>query len=96
MSSFLLFVASTSTKEDAEASLAAVNAAYGCPLIAENGYRMGTWDVLIQSNDGTEWGFYRPKPMLGKTMGQLMRDLRGGYSVRNTKPSQFFPPEEEE
>ena len=93
--SFLVFVHPSDSKKNAEDSLAAVNAVYGCPLIMENGYRMDRWDVLIQSNDGTQWGFHTPEARLGKRRGQLMGVISGGFSEFGGMPSSFIPDNDE-
>ncbi len=78
---------------EAEDSLAAVNAVYGCPYVAENGYRMDLWDTLVLSRDGSQWGFYKPGVRLGKEMPDLMNGLVGSYSESEEKPPEFYPEE---
>lgn len=93
--SFLVFTHPSNSKTNAEAGIAAVNDMYGCPLIFKNGYRMETWDVPIQSNDGTQWGFHTPKTMLGKGKGQLMGVIAGGFSEYGGMPASFIPDDDE-
>ena len=35
---------------DAAGSLLAINAMYGCPYLAENGYRMDRWDFVVKND----------------------------------------------
>jgi len=93
--SFLVFTNPLDSKKHAEAGIAAVDAMYGCPLILENGYRMDTWDVPIQSNDGTQWGFHSPEARLGKGRGQLMNTISGGFSEFAGMPASFIPDDDE-
>jgi len=80
----------------AEDSLAAVNAAYGCPYVAENGYRMDQWDNLISSRNGTQCGFYKPEERLGKEVDDLMAVLVPGFTEYEEKPIEFHPEPEDE
>jgi len=93
--SFLVFIHPLNSKENAEAGVAAVNAIYGCPFILENGYRMDSWDVPVESNDGTQWGFHTPVAGFGKNLGQLMRVITGGFSQFEGKPASFIPDDDE-
>ena len=92
---FLVFVNPFLSKQNAKDSIAAVNVMYGCPRIEKNGYRMDSWDVPIKSNEGSQWGFYEPKAMLGKSRGQLMGVMEGGYSIRLRKPDEFISDDED-
>lgn len=94
--SFLVFTHPLNSKQHAEDAVAAVNAVYGCPLILKNGYRMETWDVPIQSNDGTQWGFHTPEDRFDKNKGQLMSVIGGGFSEFEGMPDEFIPDPEEE
>ncbi len=82
----------------AETSLAAVNAVYGCPYVAENGYRMDRWDTVTQSNDGNQWGFSwgfsKPVSHLGKLEQDLRASLVPGFIEHDEKPDEFKPEDE--
>lgn len=78
----------------AEDSLAAINTAYGCPYVAENGYRMDRWDFVIPSNDNTDYGFYKPEERLDQTMDALMPVLMQGFIEHDEMPEDFKPEEE--
>jgi len=80
-------------QNDAAGSLVAVNAEYGCPHAAENGYRMDQWDTLVSSNDESRWGFYRPVSRLGKTIDALFARLTPGFTEHIDKPAEFYPAE---
>ena len=68
---------------DSQASLAAVNAKYGCPYVALNGYKMDIWDEMTQSqamDEGVQrenWGWFKPISALGVTQTELMAELVG-------------------
>jgi len=79
-----------SKQKEAEASLDAVNAAYGCPYTSQNGYRMEQWDVLEISADENQWGFYMPKPMLGISEEDLRGKLAGEFTENDKKPQSFI------
>ena len=83
-------------KIDADASLVNINAMYGCPHTAENGYRMDTWDVVIASVNSDAWGFFKPEERLGMEIGALMSGLVEGYDEVGGRPIEFFPDVEEE
>jgi len=80
-------------QQDAEASLAAVNAVYGCPYEAGNGYRMERWDTVIASRNATEWGFFKPEPRIGKDNNELDQALISGFDEKEGKPEEFYPEE---
>lgn len=73
--------------------MAAVDAVYGCPYTAANGYRMDCWDNLVSSRDGNQWGFFKPEARLGKEMPDLMDALVSGYVESEEKPPEFYPEE---
>jgi len=81
---------------DAENSLAAINVVYGCPYVAENGYRMDRWDFTIKSYVTEDCGFFKPKNHLGMGMPDLMSALVPGFIENQGKPDDFIPPEDEE
>ncbi len=83
-------------KKDAEDSLAAVNAMYGCPYVATNGYKMDRWDSLVKSYVDEVYGFYKPEERLGMRMPDLMPNLIPGYVENDRKPTEFYPPDEDE
>jgi len=82
-------------QKDVEDSLAAVNGSYGCPYVAENGYRMAWWDNIISSRDGRQWGFFKPEARLGKEVDALMAALKPKFIEQEEKPAEFYPVEEE-
>lgn len=80
---------------DADASLAAVNALYGCEYIADNGYIMSTWDNVTKSDAEDKWGFAKPEARLGKTVGELEAVLVVGYAELSERPSNWITEGEE-
>jgi len=82
-------------QEDAEESLASINDVYGCPYRAENGYRMDTWDFVVESNKNNDCGFYKPEERLGMTMDDLMPALMSGYTEHDEMPEEFEPDDED-
>lgn len=80
---------------DADDSLVAINAMYGCPYEAANGYKMDQWDVIKESSTTTNHGFYKPEERLGKEMGDLMSALMPGFTEEDEMPEEFEPEEEE-
>jgi len=80
-------------QQDAEDSLAAVNAAYGLPW-EDDGYRMARWDNIILSRDRTQWGFFKPEARLGKEVDDLMAGVTPGFIEHAEKPAEFYPEEE--
>ncbi len=82
-------------QEDAEACLDAVNATYGCPHVADNGYRMDQWAFVSKSNVTEHHGFVKPKEHLGMKMTDLMPVLVPGFVEHEVKPDDFNSPEDE-
>ena len=80
---------------DAEASLVAVNDVYGCPYVAENGYRMDQWDFVIKSYVSDDHGFFTPEERLGMEMDDLMLALVPGFTEHEEMPEEFESEEEE-
>jgi len=80
---------------DADNSLVAINATYGCPYVAANGYRMDRWDFVAESNTSEHWGIHEPQARLDKEVDDLMDVLMPGYEEHEEKPDEFYPPEEE-
>ena len=72
-------------EDDARDSLAAVNAAYGCPYLAKNGYRMARWDFVEESNSNDAYGFYKPGASLG-----ILLALGTGFIEHQKKPVEFY------
>jgi len=83
-------------QKDAEDSLTAINTVYGCPYLAENGYRMDRWDFVVKSKDNNDHGFYEPEERLGKEMDDLMPVLMPGYTEHEEMPEEFKPEEDDE
>ena len=83
-------------QKDAEDSLTAINAMYGCPYVAANGYRMDQWDFFKDSDPAGDYGFYKPEERLGMTMDDLMPALMPGFVEHEKIPEEFEPEEEEE
>ena len=83
-------------KNSADDSLNAINAMYGLPFEAANGYRMDRWDFVLPSNTTTDHGFYKPEERLGKEMDDLMPALMPGFTEHEEMPEEFVPEEEEE
>ena len=79
---------------DADSSLAAVNAGYGCEYTGNTGYIMETWDNVTKSNVEEKWGFAKPEARLGKTIEELEAALVSGYTELDNKPSNWIPEEE--
>lgn len=86
----------------AKDSLIAINAMYGCPYVAENGYRMDRWDKivirvdLVETHSLQEHGFFMPEERLGMKMSDLMPALMRGFTEYEEKPGKFILDEEEE
>ena len=78
-------------KADADTSLAAVNAAYGCEYTESNSYIMSMWDTVTKSNAEERWGFVKPEALLGKTEEQLISGLVAGYTEEDSIPSDWLP-----
>ena len=83
-------------KGDAEISLTAINFAYGCPYVAENGYRMDRWDFVKKSNTTNHHGFYKPEERLGMKMDDLTRVFHPGFIKYDKMPEDFKPEEDNE
>lgn len=83
-------------QKDAEDSLTAVNTAYGCPYVADNGYKMDRWDNLSPSRDGSQWGFYKPDTRLDMQAADLMSVLIPGFVENKDKPAEFYPEDDGE
>lgn len=75
---------------DANDSIAAVNAAYGCPYVLENGYRMDQWALSTKSDAENKWGFSEPEVRPGKAMGLLNAALKGGNSRSDKRPDNWI------
>jgi len=84
------------SQQDAEDSIDAIGAVYGCPHEAENGYKMDRWDTPIPSRSGDKWGFFKPEARLGKTEQDLMANVTPGFIEHQEKPEEFYPEEEVE
>ena len=69
-------------EQDAKDSLAAIHAMYGCPHLAENGYRMDQWAEITRPTLGTVYGFLKPQIRVGKEMDDLMSVLVPGYTEK--------------
>jgi len=76
-------------EQDAKDSLAAVHAMYGCPHLAENGYRMDLWDDITKPILGDVYGFFKPEIRLGREMGTLMAVLVPGFTEKPYIPEDF-------
>lgn len=79
---------------DADSSLAAVNAVYGCEYTGNTGYIMETWDNVTKSDAEDKWGFTEPEAQLGKTVEELEAALTAGYTELDNRPSNWVPQEE--
>lgn len=75
----------------ASRSLVAVNALYGCPYRAENGYRMDRWDFPARSYSPSGYGFFKPEERLGMKRDDFMRGLMSGFTEYDEKPAEFYP-----
>lgn len=80
-------------QSDADTSLAAVNAAYGCPIQKENGYTMIAWTAVTKSNAEDKWGFEKPIATHGKTIEELEAVLVAGYNELAARPSDWLAEE---
>jgi len=78
----------------AEDSLAAINVAYGCPYVAENGYRMDRWADIKKVKLDNYYGFAMPEARLGQGMDVLMAVLVPGFTEKPYDPEDFFETEE--
>ena len=78
---------------DADASLAAVNAVYGCPY-TNGSYSIDTWDVVAKSDAENKWGFIYPEARLGKTVEELEAALVAGYTEHQNRPNGWVATEE--
>jgi len=83
-------------EDDAKDSLAAIDAMYGLPFEAANGYKMDQWDVVKESETSSNAGFYKPEERLGMVMDDLMPALMPGFTEHEEMPEEFEPEEEEE
>ena len=83
-------------KQDADDSLNAINGMYGLPFEAGNGYKMDLWDSVIESNTGTDYGFYKPEERLDMGMDDLMPALVFGFTEHEEKPEDFIPEDDEQ
>jgi len=81
---------------DAEDSLTAINTLYGCPYLAENGYRMDRWDFVVKSNTTNDHGFYKPEERLGMKMDDLMVSITPGFIEHEERPEDFKLEEDDE
>ena len=83
-------------KKKADASLIAINAIYGCPYVAENGYRMDQWDFIVKARTTNDHGFFAPEERLGKVLDALMNALSTGYVEYTEEPSAFYSEDEDD
>jgi len=90
-----MFFLGWDSREKAADSLASVNAVYGCPYVAENGYRMDRWADIRKIYLEETYGFSSPESRLGRKMDDLMKDVVPGYQERTYNAGDFFAPEEE-
>jgi len=90
----MVFV-SWESEKDAEDSLAAINAAYGCPYVAENGYRMDRWAEVKKPTLGDTYGFFKPEARLGQNMDGLMAALVPGFAEKPYKSEDFYTDEDD-
>ncbi len=87
---FLIWDDVNDAETDADASLAALNAEYGCPYTGGNGYIMTTWCKVTNSETNTnEWGFFAPQERLGKTQTNLNACLVGSYTEVDKMPADW-------
>jgi len=77
-------------QKDAQTLLDDINAAYGCPYKAVNGYVMDAWDFVTKSDADDIWGFAKPEARLGKTSEELEAVLTSGYTEHDNKPLGWF------
>jgi len=77
-------------QQDAEDSLALVNATYGCPYEAENGYRADEWARVIKSPFEEAYGFFKPEAKLGCDLDGLMAVLVPGFAEKLYKVEDFY------
>ena len=80
-------------QQDAEDSIDAIGAVYGCPYEADNGYRMDCWDNVVSSRNEDQWGFFKPEARLGKQVNDLMAGVTPGFIEHAEKPIEFYPEE---
>ncbi len=83
-------------QKKADASLIAINAIYGCPYVAENGYRMDQWDFVVKANLSDDYGFFSPEARLGKKWDDLMAVLSPGFIEYTEEPSAFYSEDEDD
>ncbi len=79
---------------DADTSLEAVNALYGCKYTESSGYIMNEWDDVTKSDAEEKWGFTKPEALHGKTIEELKAALVSGYTELDNKPSNWIPAED--
>lgn len=76
---------------DADTSLVAVDAIYGCPI--QNDYTMLTWANVTKSDAENKWGFEKPAAKVGKTIEELEVGLVSGYTELAEVPAGWYPDE---
>ena len=67
---------------------------YGCPYVAENGYRMDRWAEIKRPNNEDAYGFFKPDARLGKNVDDLMRVIVPGVTEKPYIPEDFEEPGE--
>lgn len=80
--------------KDAEDSLARVDAEYGCPYVAENGYRMDSWSEIRSPDNEVVYGFFKPDARLGRDVADIMDVLVPGYTEKPYRSEDFQGPED--
>lgn len=76
-------------QKDAQDSLDAINQAYGCPFVGDNGYIMERWDLVTESETKGKWGWNSAEARLGKTKEQLAVHLKSGYTEHDKRPDDW-------
>lgn len=79
-------------EQDCDASLAAVNDAYGCPY-DDGSYRMDNWAIKSASLTGNAWGFDKPELRLGVSQETLDACIINGTEIE-AYPDGWHPAEE--
>ena len=67
-------------KNNAEDSLKAVNAVYGCPIVVGS-YRMDSWSEISENASGTQWAFAKPEERFGVSQDVLLDCIVGQFSI---------------
>jgi len=89
----MMFLSWDSLK-DAEDSLAAIDAMYGCPYVAENGYRMDSWAEIMRPIIDGYYGFSKPEVRLGSELSDLMAVLVPGFTEKPYNSEDFHTDED--